>query len=218
MVIYFMRKIKIFVFLLILLNFMLVFQGCQTYRYKTTEIADYGVFRGCYDNETVKELVTAFFPEKIEDYFKNVQYSFIGMTPDQYAFEAYLEFQIPDQVKFLEYVEKIAPPEAFTTFPFDPDFSEYTISDSLDLGRCIVDDVQNSSSSLPELLPYTIDYARIQKILVSTDDNRIIYVAIGLTDGGGASTSDLSTFFSRFDIAPKDYEAYCQSRNQSVET
>ena len=56
---------------------MLVFQGCQTYRYKTTEIADYGVFRGCYDNETVKELVTAFFPEKIEDYFKNVQYSFI---------------------------------------------------------------------------------------------------------------------------------------------
>ena len=60
-------------------------------------------------------------------------------------------------------------------------------------------------------MSYYISYAKIAKILVNSDENRVIYIALVLHDGGGTDTSFLRSYFERFDIDPKEYELYTES-------
>ena len=48
--------------------------------YVTTDLDDYGVFRGTYDNEKVEEKVMSFFPEKLLDEFENIEYTYKAET------------------------------------------------------------------------------------------------------------------------------------------
>lgn len=157
----------------------------------TTDLADYGKYVGNYDNKSAKKFITSFFPDEIKDEFKDVKYSYRAEKFDTYAFEAYLEFRIEDETAFKSYIaEKIG--DGATAFEYDPDFKEYIVLDFYLL-----------SSFGNEL---TIDDAGIGKILYSEKDQRIIYVALAVYDGGATSADFLCVYFERFGIDPVAYQ------------
>lgn len=162
--------------------------------YSTTDLNDYGKYVGNYNNKSVKEFVTSFFPEEIDKGFIDVEYSYRARKGDSYAFEAYLEFRIEDTSAFKTYIADKTGGNA-VDFEYDSDFKEYIISDNFEL----VDSDDGSAST-------SIGYARIGKILYSEKEQRIIYVALGVYDGGFADVDYLCVYFNRFGIDPFEYE------------
>ena len=159
-------------------------------QYVTTDLADYGKYVGNYDNKSANKFITSFFPDEISDDFQNVKYSYRAREGDAYAFEAYLEFQIEDETAFESYIaENIG--DGATAFEYDPDYKEYVLADALWL----------ASSDRKG-----ISYAKIGKILYSEKEQRIIYVALAVFDGAGATADFLCVYFERFGIDPVAYQ------------
>lgn len=175
--------------------------------YETTDIADYGTYIGNYDNKTPTEFITSFFPETIESYFEDIRYVYRAEEGDTYAYEAYLEFTIRDESLFLKHVNGLSVHGETKAFPYDTNYQEYIVSDILDLHSQHENGNQGGKY-------YSIQKAKIGKILINYENNSIIYVAIGVYAGGGANTNYLHEYFERFQIDPLEY-AY--ERGDSLE-
>lgn len=175
--------------------FILVSKPIEDYYYETTDVANYGDYIGNADNSFPQDFINSFFPEKIRDSFSDVIYSYRAEDFDAYGFEAYLEFTINDAAEFDRYITSIAAEEDWRVFQFDDNYMEYIISDEITLHPRSQDETYNH-----------IEEAEIGKILYSEAEQRIIYIALGVYDGGGVTTEFLSVFFERFDIDPLLYE------------
>ena len=73
----------------------------------------------------------------------------------------------------------------------------------------IINDFINLSApddNLSTETDYHIDEAQIGKILVNDDQNSVIFIAIGVYDGGIVTTGYLKEYFTRFFIDPQEYE------------
>ena len=163
------------------------------YLYETSDITEYGRYIGNNDNQFPTEFINSFFPNCVSDTFTDVKYLYRAKKYDTYAFEAYLEFRIPDQDLFSQHIAQIGNVE-WKAFAFDGQYMEYTLSDQLELhSKRMSEDEHNG---------YVIEQAKIGKILYNPFEHRIIYVAIGVFDGGGVTTDYLSAFFDRFKIDP----------------
>lgn len=167
--------------------------------HETTNIEDYGEYIGNYDNKTVDKFINSFFPEKIEQSFENVNYVYRAKKFDTYAFEAWLEFKIEDENTFQTYVDNVTNGEQLQAFAYDNTYSEYVIADSFKLHPNAKTDVDPSDG-------YSIQYAMIGKILINDENNEIIYIALGVYDGGGVHTDYLREYFTRFNIDPIQYD------------
>ncbi|MBO5078640.1 MAG: hypothetical protein J6B67_03025 [Oscillospiraceae bacterium] len=166
--------------------------------YETTDIANYGKYIGNYDNQSAEEFITSFFPQRIETFFSDVKYVYRAKQLDSYAYEAFLEFSIEDEALFREYVSNATEYAQLTPFEYDSSFMECNISDFIEFRAYFdADDVGPAR--------YHIGYASIGKILINQSENRLIYVAIGVYDGGGVHTAFLREFFTRFNIDPGEY-------------
>lgn len=172
-------------------------------QYITTSIDDYGVYTGNYDNDFPEEFISSFFPDEIEANFKNVSYSYRAQKSDTYAFEAFLEFEIEDENQYQNFVDTVSTNRVATEFPYDTSFIQYVVSDEF------VPTVFDGKSQTD---PYVVNirFAEIGKILCSDKDNKIIFVAIGVYDGGVVKTDFLNVYFDKFEINPSEY-------NQSAE-
>lgn len=176
-------------FVFISIVFLLIRDAAYTQQYSTTNVSDYGKYVGNYDNDFPEEFINSFFPEKIDKNFSDVKYSYRAQKGDTYAFEAYLEFKIENKAEFQSYVSEKTGNSA-VKFKYNSDFKEYVVFDEFQL-------VGEESKS--------IRGAKIGKILYSEKDQRIIYVAIGVYDGGMVTTDFLCKYFERFDIDPTKY-------------
>lgn len=165
------------------------------------DIADYGIFTGTNSDSFTQMYINSFFPVELDPSFDVISYSYRAENNDSYGFEAYLEFRIDDTETFDEYIQTLDVYGEPTEFPYDYTFVEYNIEDGFDL----------SSVPHPSIDAYPIEYARVRKILYSTETQTIIYIAIGVYDGGGVDTSYLCTFFERFCIDPRVYEQVSDS-------
>jgi hypothetical protein len=135
---------------------------------------------------------------EIDQSFSNITYSYKAENTDSYGFEAYLEFHIEDKEQFDEYVSVLKKGRSWQNFDFCPGFQECNLENVLVLD--LDDDVDPASIFYRQIL-----CARIRKILYSSETQTIIYVAIGVYDGGGIGTNYLNTFFDRFQIDPAVY-------------
>ena len=167
-------------------------------QYTTNDIEKYGKFTGNYDNDFPREFTTSFFPEQIEDFFSEVTYSYRAQKNDTYAFEVYLEYVIEDADVFESFVKEKTVGLASKAFSYDASFVEYTVADVFE-GTIW----QEESDMSPDV---SIDYAKIGKILCSKEEQRIIFVALGVYDGGMASSDFLTVYFNRFGIDARNYE------------
>lgn len=111
-----------------------------------------------------------------------------------FAFEAFLEFSIRDTELFVDYVESITEESNWKPFRFDSNYMEFSIDDALRI-----------SFGEEQPIKTYIEEARIGKVLYSQSEQRIIFVAIGVYDGGGTKTEELNAFFDRFNIDPAVY-------------
>lgn len=162
--------------------------------YETTKITDYGKIIGNFDNDVPATFVHSFFPEAIDESFSNIIYHYKAKKGDAYAYECYLEFVIEDSDDYADFVDTFIDRSLSAPFVYDSAFQEQTISNVLDL----------QSPRTYESV-YAIGTAEIGKILFSDEQQRLIFVAIGMYDGGGANTIELGHFFLRFQIDPWEY-------------
>ena len=176
-----------------LLAAMIFTYGCPK-QYITTDIADYGKYTGNYDDEYVQQFVNAFFPDEIEAAFSNVQYSYRAQKGDTYAFEAYLSFTIEDKSLYDAFVKSHTDGIPKSVFRYDNAYEEYMLFDELELSH-----KENESRNIH------IRYAKIKKILCCPEKQEIIFVALGVYDGGIVKTDFLCNYFDRFCIDPREY-------------
>lgn len=162
--------------------------------YETSSLDDYGKVIGNFDNEEPLEFIFSFFPEEIDDCFSDIYYHYKAIKGDTYAYECYLEFVIEDIDSYEEFVNRYIDRNASSKFIYDDSFCEESISNCLWLF---------TSDDLTDV--YWIENAKIGKILFSDEQQRIIFLAMGMYDGGGANTEDLGVFFKRFEIDPWEY-------------
>ncbi len=172
-------------------------------RYSTTNIEDYGVYKGSYpnNNKAIYKEIHSFFPLKIEDDFQNITYSYKAQQKIDYAFEAYLEFTIENPEEYTDFVEEYTKGMEGQTYLYDPSFTEYVITDEY----CL-DSLDNAT----DIEKYYIDDADIRKILCCPSENRIIFVI--LYSGASGDIAYFSTYFDRFGIDPFEYAEYWGSR------
>ena len=157
--------------------------------YETNNIDDYGSIIGNCDNDAPKEFITSFFPEKISETFSDLRYHYKAKKFDTYAYEAYLEFVIEDPVGFETYLRDNPNTTQAVPFSYDESYMICDFSRTMDLRR-----------PAKENGAYAIEYAKVGCILYNTEEQRIIYFALGVYDGGGTDTSELNYFFNRFGI------------------
>ena len=169
-----------------------------------TEISDYGTFDGTSADSFTAQYIQSFFPKEIEATFSDVKYSYKAENTDTYGFEAFMEFTIEDETEFQTHISKITGKESWQDFAYAPGYKEYCIENVFDLD---IDDEDDPSS----IYYRQIVYAKIRKILYSPEEQRLIYVAIGVYDGGGIGTNYLNVFFERFQIDPVAYEQTASS-------
>lgn len=165
---------------------------------QVTDISKYGEYTGTRNDDAVQEFINAFFPAEIQPQFSNVVYSYNAVDQDEYAFEAYLEFTISDSDFFWEYISALAPSSQWQKFRYDEDYMEYLVIDGFELTYA-------GNLGTYENPAYSIRWAKIGRILYCEEDQSIIFSAIGVNNGGFANTSELSTFFDRFNIRPLQY-------------
>lgn len=162
--------------------------------YETTNIEKYGRIKGNFDNDRPREFIFSFFPEEIEDDFSDISYLYKAKKGDAYAYECYLEFVIEDTAAYNAFVEKHIERSESVPFLYDEAFYEQSVSNVFDIDHPITAEGA-----------YSIGTAELGKILYSDQQQRIIFVALGMFDGGGATTAELGHFFSRFHIDPAEY-------------
>lgn len=165
--------------------------------YETNDIADYGIVKGNYDNDMPKEFVSSFFPERIEEYFSDVNYHYKAKKGDTFAYEMYLEFVIEDTVQYTSFISNVIGNEVCEPFYFAPNYQARYVSNNLRL-----------HPSSDENRPLCIEDAKIGIVLFSEEEHRFIFIALGMYDGGGANVEELGYFFNRFGIDPLEFEKH----------
>lgn len=186
--------------LLCFILFLVVTMFClgHTKQYVTNNVLDYGKYIGNYDNNSVQTFIDSFFPDKIEDTFSDIVYSYRAQKNDAYAFEAYLSFTISDTEQYHAFVERCTKGLASSEFRYDDTYWEYTLADEF-VPTFLPNTEQNESEDIH------IRYAKIGKILCSLENQEIIFVALGVYDGGIVKTDFLSVYFDHFHIDPREY-------------
>ena len=164
-------------------------------QYATTSVEDYGKYTGNYDNRTVQAFINSFFPDRLENTFSNINYSYRAQKYDTYAFEAYLSFNIEDDDLYQAAVATYTSGLPQSEFRYDSTYTQYSLVDKFSPG----------SLTGTNTTDVYIQYAKIGKILCNPEQNEIIFVALGVYDGGVATTSYLTTYFDRFQIDPLEY-------------
>ena len=162
-----------------------------------TDISDYCVITGNYDNDRPAEFIHSFFPEEVDDDFSNVSYLYIAQRGDTYACQIWLEFDIENEDAFKDFISSNTVSENVTVFSYDTAYMDYTIANDFEL----------TSPQDDKADDIHIEYAKIGKILYNEDTQHIIFYALCLYDGGYSSTKIFGDFFSRFNIDPMEYEA-----------
>lgn len=200
-----------FMSIIVLFCLFMASQSASTQYYSTTDISEYGVYIGNVNNTFPDEFINSFFPGNISDSFDDIQYSYRAEDQDTYGFEAYLEFIIEDPYEFEAYISSITEFGEWNTFLFDSSFMECNISNDLSIDTQPISEYTKEDS----INVYSIDHAKIGKILYSVSEQRVIYIAIGVFDGGAATTGFLCYFFDRFNIDPIEYVQIADSPYRS---
>jgi hypothetical protein len=180
--------------------------GLEEEWYTTENLKDYRIVKWNGHNEIPQAFIDSFFPEKIEPYFRAVQYKYTARDWCDYCCEMYLEFTIEDEQTYREYVAGATENLTGETFPFAQQYTAYTIHDRLPVSP----DAEVKTGENGETV-YYIDNARMGKILTCDAEHKIIYVAIMVTACCGDYT-DKFDFYSRFDIDPKAYAEYTEKQ------
>lgn len=198
-------KKKIGCVTIVVLVFVLLLSACMPAPVcEFNDISAYGVIIGNYDNERPKEFIFSFFPKTVEEYFSDVRYHYKAKKGDTYAYEMYLEFAIQDTQAYKAYIADVIGDNDSESFVFDPDYQIYYISNYLYLSPALTRS-DNGTMKEDKAQPPAIEEAEIGAVLFSDSEQCIIFVALGVYDGGGTYTDELNYFFDRFGINPWAY-------------
>ena len=190
----------------VVIALLLTLTGCfsQLSITEFNSIDDYGKIIGNGSDRRAQEMFDEMFPEKIEAYFNEPVYHYIAhYGADARAFEMDLEFTIEDADTYNGFVAQMTEGKNCEVFPYDKDYLCYTITSPW----IFLDDKTPCRLCDGRPVHYHIGSADIELMLVQPKTQHIIFVAMGVFDGGGVDTDNLGWFFHRFDIDPLTYEA-----------
>lgn len=186
--------------LALLLLILILLTSCSISVYETNDVANYGMYIGNYNNIIPTNFISSFFPDSISSTWREVDYHYKAIKFDTYAYEAFLRFSIRDKIEFHTFLATIVSnPDDCKLFEYDSKYKIYPVSNVFSL--------VNSSKPHKDG-SYAISHAEIGMVLFSEAKNEIIFFAMGVHDGGGATTNDLNLFWNLFDISPAEYETH----------
>lgn len=157
---------------------------------KTTDISGYLDTR-------LPQWVSELLPDQISTSFEDISYYLNAEQNIDRGFSLHLEFTIPDTAAFDTYTENLCPAEEWERASYDREYLEHNFYNVLRLAESEDGNPTN----------YNIRWAKIGKVLISEEEQRIIFYFLGVTDNTYADTDELGDFFDRFSIDPKDYES-----------
>lgn len=165
--------------------------------YETDDVKDYLSITGNFDNDTPYERMKAFFPEKIQDHFQDVSYYYKAVKGDTFAYEAILEFVIADESDYQTFTKAYRQDPACVQFPYDNSYSAVFVSNIFWLNNASVDLYPKNNH---------IGVADVGLILFRDSDQRLVFVSLGVHDGGIVTIEELGRFFERFSIDPYEFD------------
>ena len=144
---------------------------------ETWDLADYGRVYGVQFEHTkaVQEDFNSIFPREISPSFEDVHYHYTASDVG-IGYEFNLEFTIPDEEQFRAYAASVAPPEAFTIFPYDEDYLEYLPCENF---LSIIDE----DNFIQEIFQHFGHTERFK--LYDVEDGKIVEEQIVTTNGSG---------------------------------
>lgn len=176
--------------------------------YKTTDVTQYGKFEFLSD-EDYQAYILPVFPKSIQPEFEDVIFDYHACRSWGHGYNAYLEFTIRDPEKFDAFVHSTTQGLAKGIFHFDNAYEEYVLFNKETGG--VFDSIYLQVPHKPEYIgQYIVNDALIVKVLVDRSQQRLIFIYINVFEGG-FHTEDLDIYFSRFQIDPKEYEAYTET-------
>ena len=201
---FYLSKLRKYAVFITVILFALSMTACS---YSVTEfnsLKDYGVITGHGAGHRAREMFAEIFPKQIEEFFSEANYHYKSVNgADARSYEISLEIMIEDSAAFRNYIQNISAGKQQSVFLYDETYCCYSISTPW----IRLDSKTPCDNCEGEPIHYHIDSADIEMILVQPDTHRIIFVAMGVFDGGGVSTADLHWFFDRFNIDPLVYAA-----------
>ena len=170
--------------------------------YETQSLDDYRRVFGNYDNERPQALIDSFFPEEIGTDFVNPTWYYKAKRLDSIACEAWLEFTLPDDDAFDAHYAGLTVHGQPQPCPFDARYEMWVIAGDMDTWTHA-----DYNASAPETDYRNIESATVALILCCREEQRFVYYAMQVYDGGGTRTTDLDYIFTRFNISPLAFEA-----------
>ena len=131
-----------------------------------TLIEDPAQYGNYLKEKEFKKFATALLPEKLEDYFENVEYSCLLNYLDS-GNEVFLRFDITDTDKYYAYKQSVLGENETTTFYYDENWEQFALFDEFSMDE--------SSSNPGEVV---LSYIKILKVLFCDKTQSVIYVAI----------------------------------------
>ncbi len=173
------------------------------------EVTDIGQYGEDESPELWERRTEGYFPESIQPNYIEPHFRYYRSLLAGY--EIYLEFRVADQNQLDACLQKALKGNQWVEgeFYFDKTYREYTFVDSKRGVICDYLQLDDEMGIAAGKTVYKIADANIKKILVNWDEKRIIFLVInGMGDGN--TTEEIHSFFDRFQIDPKEYEAYLQ--------
>ena len=168
--------------------------GCDEYKlYEETDISQYGNFYSSrwHKEVDISQYTQNIMPEKIEDFFTVVRYSYRMMHGAAFH-EAYLEVVIEDETTFQSYTHQLLLDKETETFFYNNSFLECVYTDVIS-----IDEIVDGKAYLGA--------SEIQKVLVSDETNTLIFLSFVYPYTTDMVESWYVYYFERFEIDVLNY-------------
>ena len=176
---------------------------------ETYDLRDYGSFTGTYsrkDDAVVLKDFLKFFPQELDPSFEDVQYRFATVS-EGLAYEITLEFTIPDEQAYSDFIEGIAPESEFIPFPYDEAYLAYWIP-----GTEFRFDLKSEERYEKEkpLTFLKMDWANVRCVVTNPEEHRLVFECLYVNADIIFASDELRLdhFLNRFDIDAVEFSRY----------
>ena len=186
-----------------LLFIVFFFAGCSMAFYETSDLAQYGIIIGNYNNERAQQAFEALFPTQLDDLFVDPQYPYKAVKgADGECFEISLEFTMKSNEEFWAFLSQYANSSQFHKVPFAANYQEWQFSRSYyqleELKLC-----DYCKDGQPH---YHVRCADIQMVIINPEEHRVIIESMVIVGGGGSKSTYLTWFLDRFNLTPLELD------------
>ena len=171
-----------------LLVMALLFSFCSCLGTRTEDPAKYGDYTRAYNHKAFEEFTSKLLPEKLEEYFENVEYSCMLNQTGGECHEVFLQFNITDAGTYFSYKQSVLGENETKPFYYDESCEQFAL----------FDDFCKDTGDTPDVIfLYEIE---ILKVLFCDETQTVTYFAIYSPNTSPVYRPSYFLYFEKFEI------------------